>query len=240
VEAEKSGDAIALRYSVGGATWIHVVDGGFQDTGSSVVRHVRAYYGNPDLINHVVVTHPDGDHAGGLVDVLESFRVGQLWMLRPWIYAAQLLPYFDRVTTGENLVRRLREVYPNIATLESVAIRRHISIAEPFQGAMIGHLRVLAPSPGRYGRLVLASERTPESQVERPAAGGLLGEAFRAAAGAVRLFRAAWGAEVFSSEETSAENEMSVIQYANLCGSKILLTGDGGRGALADAANYAP
>ena len=33
---------------------------------------------------------------------------------------------------------------------------------------------------------------------------------------------------------------MSVIQYANLCEQKILLTADAGRGALAEAADYAP
>ena len=33
---------------------------------------------------------------------------------------------------------------------------------------------------------------------------------------------------------------MSVVQYANLCGKRILLTGDAGRGALWEAASYAP
>ena len=33
---------------------------------------------------------------------------------------------------------------------------------------------------------------------------------------------------------------MSVIQYANLCSEKILLTADAGRDALTEAADYAP
>ena len=33
---------------------------------------------------------------------------------------------------------------------------------------------------------------------------------------------------------------MSVVQYANLCGKKILLTADAGRAALTEAANIAP
>lgn len=33
---------------------------------------------------------------------------------------------------------------------------------------------------------------------------------------------------------------MSIIQYANLCGKRILLTADAGRGGLAEAADYAP
>jgi beta-lactamase superfamily II metal-dependent hydrolase len=56
----------------------------------------------------------------------------------------------------------------------------------------------------------------------------------------VSLLKGVWGEEVFSTEETSAENEMSVIQYASLCGVRILLTADAGRAALAEAADYAP
>ncbi|HZI87402.1 MAG TPA: hypothetical protein VFD48_11255, partial [Pyrinomonadaceae bacterium] len=38
----------------------------------------------------------------------------------------------------------------------------------------------------------------------------------------------------------SSENEMSVIQYANLCGIRVVLTADAGRSALSEAADYAP
>jgi beta-lactamase superfamily II metal-dependent hydrolase len=57
---------------------------------------------------------------------------------------------------------------------------------------------------------------------------------------AIRFVKSGWGSEKFSSEETSTENEMSVIQYAVLNNEKILLTGDAGRGALKEAADYAP
>jgi len=56
----------------------------------------------------------------------------------------------------------------------------------------------------------------------------------------VNFIKAAWGVENFSDEPTSAENEMSVVQYAHLCNLKILLTGDAGRTALTEAATYAP
>jgi hypothetical protein len=45
----------------------------------------------------------------------------------------------------------------------------------------------------------------------------------------IRFVRAGWGSEKFAPEPTSVENEMSVIQYAVLCGDKIVLTGDAGR-----------
>ena len=45
---KSSGDAIALRYEDdGGATYIHVVDGGYTDDGDKLVAHIKKYYGDP-------------------------------------------------------------------------------------------------------------------------------------------------------------------------------------------------
>lgn len=41
VETSSSGDAICLRYTINGFQYIHVVDGGFQDTGSKIVDHIN-------------------------------------------------------------------------------------------------------------------------------------------------------------------------------------------------------
>lgn len=237
VESPKSGDAIAIRYSLNGATHIHVVDAGYQDTGQSVTDHIRQHYGYPRFIDHVVATHPDGDHAGGLRTVLESFEIGTLWMFRPWLYAQSLLPYFENYTSADRLARRLREVYPNLAALEDIALARRIPIHEPSQGQAIGAFTVLAPSLGRFLQLVIDSEKTPESVSEAiSGTRGLLGALAR-----IRTFvKGLWGHEVFSPNETSAENEMSVVQFSHLCGRRILLTADAGRAALTEAANFAP
>lgn len=245
VESPKSGDAIPLRYEINGVTYIHAVDGGFQLCADKVVNHIKTYYGNPAYIDHVVVTHPDRDHAGGVKALLENFSVGQLWMLRPWTYSNEVIDRFARFTSVENLKARLKQVYPRIAELETIATEKSIPIREPFQGAAIGAFTVLAPTKARYLDLIVESERTPESVEE--ADRGTLGEfvdlvqaAATKAVAVVAAVRAAWGEEIFSPEETSAENEMSVIQYANLCGKRILLTGDAGRTALAEAADFAP
>jgi beta-lactamase superfamily II metal-dependent hydrolase len=238
VEAKKSGDAIPLRYQQNGVTSIHVVDGGFTDTGESVVAHIRKHYNNPTRIDRVVVTHPDRDHACGLQAVLEGFQVGELWMLRPWNYAAELLPRFERYTSVGGLSKRLRECYPYVSTLEEIANRRGIPIYEPFQGSTIGAFTVLAPTRARYLDLIVSSEKTPESVEEaNKGLGQLVAEV---ASKALAYLRAAWGDEAFSPNETSAENEMSVIQFASLCEERILLTGDAGRVALSEAADFAP
>lgn len=163
-------------------------------------------------------------------------------MLRPWEYAGEIISRFATYTSVERLRGRLKAVYPNLAALEEIALEKGIPIREPFQGARIGAFTVLAPSKSRYLDLVVESERTPETveEAEESAVAAFGRFAERVAAKAVYYLRAAWGEEIFSPEETSAENEMSVIQYANLCGQRILLTGDAGREALTEAADYAP
>ena len=242
VETKQSGDAIALRYRLNGVTSIHVVDGGFQDTGNHVVEHIRKYYGTSATIDRVVATHPDGDHLGGLRTVLEEVEVRELWMLRPWTYAHEILHRFKNVASLDYLVRALKEAYPNVLALEEIANRKSIPIKEPFQGAAIGPFRVLAPTRFRYLNLIVNSDRTPDAH-DRPSKSlaSLFGEAAtKVARGIAAVAKAAWGVEVFSSDDISAENNMSVIQYSLLSSRRILLTADAGFESFEEAAVYAP
>lgn len=239
VEAAKSGDAITIRYCKNGEQCVHVVDGGFkgpeggEGTGDKVIQHIEKYYGT-NKINRVVVTHPDGDHAGGLRKVLENCEVDELWMLKPWDYTDELIERFFRLHSEERLTDRLKECYPNIAALEEIANRKNIPIKTPFQGAKIGEFIVLAPTKDRYLDLIEQSEKTPEVKLVQESKAILL-----AALESVKNFvRAAWGDENLSSKPTSAENNMSIVQYAELNGQKIMLTGDAGREALEEAKNY--
>jgi beta-lactamase superfamily II metal-dependent hydrolase len=120
--------------------------------------------------------------------------------------------------------------------LEDIAIEKSIEINEPFQGTMIGKFTVCAPTPGRYGRLILDSEKNPESETpseesQSPALAGL-------ATATNPLVQSVWGEENFSHAKTSSENQMSVVQIASICGKRILLTGDTGCSGLEEAAHY--
>ena len=233
VEAAKSGDAITIRYCKNGVQSIHVVDGGFKDMGSKVVQHIEKYYGT-NKIERVVLTHNDGDHARGLIEVLEKCEVGELWMLKPWDYTDELIDRFARLSSVERLADRLKECYSNIAALEEIANRKGILIKAPFQGARIGEFIVLAPTKERYLDLIAQSEKTPEAKPVQESF-AVLASVFES----VKSFvRAVWGEENLSKEPTSAENNMSIVQYAELNNQKIILTGDAGREALEEAKNY--
>ncbi|AKJ68352.1 competence protein ComEC [Pandoraea thiooxydans] len=238
VETDKSGDAITIRYVIDGIAGVHVVDGGYIDTGDTIIDHINTHYGVTH-VDHVILTHPDQDHANGLRKVLETLSVGTLWINRPWIYAERLLPRFETYTSAEALRRKLRSTYSATAALEDIAIEKNIPIRDPLQGATIGPFHVLAPSLNRYLDLVVHSEKTPEAAQESTLA-TIFDGFFKAAKSIANFIKGAWGDENFPEDGTSNENEMSVVQFAEINGKRILLTGDAGRDALNEAADYAP
>lgn len=235
---KSSGDAIALRYrDDNGRDHVHVVDGGYTADGPKLVDHIKKYYGSPTLIEHVVLTHPDGDHAAGLPSVLKEFEVGVLWMNRPWNHLEALLPRFEYDYTVEGLKRRLKKDFPHTAGLEQIADEQGIEIRDAFQGNEVGPFTILAPSLGRYLDLIVESDKTPEPQRVAARDGGL----FERMKVVLKRIAAVWGQESLKgeSEGTSPENESSIVQYAKMCERQILLTGDAGVEALYEAHAYA-
>jgi beta-lactamase superfamily II metal-dependent hydrolase len=91
---DSNADAICMQYSVGNGVYVHVVDGGYAETGEKIVEHIRQHYGRNFFINHMVLSHADNDHATGLVEVMKQMTVKNLWMNRPWKFAAQTVNHF--------------------------------------------------------------------------------------------------------------------------------------------------
>jgi hypothetical protein len=236
---DSNGDAICLRYGPAlGPYTIHVVDGGFSGTGDSIVDHIRGYYGSPTFIDHVLLTHADLDHAGGLITVLENFLVGTLWMNRPWLYAQELVHRFHGNYTVQGLYNRIREMNPHLVALEEVALRRGFQIRDAFAGAKIGEFHVLAPKKETYLQLIPDFTRTPDAKpLEQK---GLAG-AFQRVLKEVKSWFETWEDEKLSDfpPETGASNESSVIQMGILDGERIVLTADAGPQALTEAGNTA-
>lgn len=67
-----------------------LVDSGNYKDGQKIIDHIRKYYENP-FINLAIVTHPDDDHFGGFVKMLEkinddeedAIEIGQFWLNNP-------------------------------------------------------------------------------------------------------------------------------------------------------------
>ena len=236
---ESNGDAITIRYGseYTGFT-IHLVDGGYVDTATTIIDHINTYYGRYPRIEHVVLSHADRDHAGGLAEVLETCDVGKLWMNRPWLYVEEIVDRFHGNFTVEGLRKKIREEYDILVQLEMIAERRGISIHESFAGYTIGPFHILAPARHRYLSLIPDFDRTPRSKTE--ASMGLF-SILREAAKEVQNWFESWTDEKLSENppKTSASNESSIVQLGIIDGRRLLLTADAGPRALEEARDVA-
>lgn len=234
---ESNGDAICIRYgSLATGYTIHVVDGGYTDTGDTIIDHVRRYFGNPNYIDHVVLSHADNDHVAGLLTVLENFDVGHLWMNRPWLYAAEIIGDFHGKYTVAGLQKAIKDAYPLLVELERLAFNQGTQVHEAFAFAQIGQFTVLAPSRERYLRLIPEFNRTPASYA-KPIK-GFAGRLVEAAKALLHYFET-WGDEQLeeNSPACTAANESSLVQLGQIDGRALLLTADVGPDGLMEAAD---
>jgi hypothetical protein len=188
-EGEHSGDAIAVRWRDNDQYKVMIYDGGTRDHGAAIVDHVKKYF-DTTHVDYVVNSHPDNDHAGGLVYVLENLTVGELWMHRPWEYSAQILQYFhDGRITDESLAWRLKQKMTAAFSLEKAAQKQGIPIFEPFAGSQIGIFTVLSPTDDRYvHELIPQFEKSPELKKEATAMDSIV-EATKAAISYIACIR---------------------------------------------------
>jgi beta-lactamase superfamily II metal-dependent hydrolase len=238
---DSNGDAIVIRYGEENAFYLHVVDGGYTDTADTIIKHIDKYYGEGCFIHHMVLSHADNDHAMGLIGVLEHFEVRNLWMNRPWLYAADILPHMHGNYELPGLIKEIRDKHPYLVELEEIAGSKGTVIHDVFQGDRIGEFTVLAPSRERYISLLPDLGKTPTSY--KDAAGGSLTGGFLKGLveAAKKWLDETWDIETLSNnpDPTSASNETCVVQHAVIDGDPILLTADVGPDGLNEAADYA-
>ncbi|MBN2037293.1 MAG: MBL fold metallo-hydrolase [Chitinispirillaceae bacterium] len=238
-DGEKCGDAIALRFgnllAIPPEQNVVVIDGGFKDSGTALVKHIRDYYKTFN-VDVVISTHPDNDHASGLEVVLTELNVGNLLMHLPWNHTQDTSHMFedDRVT-DEGVKRALRESLDTTRNLEKIAKQKNINIMEPFCGltGFNKSMRVLGPTEEFYKTLLPGYRGTPE-----PKAGMGVGFAqfYKEAKEAVKKVAENWGFETLDDTgETSAENNSSTIILFTIGEDNLLFTGDAGIPALSEA-----
>lgn len=155
-ESKKSGDAIMLRFTTTDGSLAHViVDAGFQSNGDQVVEHFKNAYAT-DVADIAFLTHPDGDHIGGMGHVVRDLRVSVLALQRPLLHGGGALKASSAV---EDLV--------------SVAEEQGTRVVEVFEGASAfgGMLRVAGPTVEYYEELI--PEQLAAEADARTGSGGL-------------------------------------------------------------------
>ncbi len=242
-EGERSGDAIALRVWRAGAPnqqSVIVIDGGTKETGQNLVDHVKKYY-NTTRIDLAIASHSDSDHTSGLTEILEKLSVQRLWMHLPWKHASQIEDLFkDPRVTADSVKIALRKSLESARDLEALARKKNIPIVEPFSDSVNNnqYLYVLSPSVEYYESLLPYFRGTPEPK-EEPSR---FQRVVSAAAEAIRRVAENWGFETLTDpeeNETSAENNSSVVLLLRFDNRQFLFTADAGVPALTEAADYA-
>lgn len=234
---DSDGDAILIQYGTENSWFLNIVDGGYASIGEKVVAHIHEHYGRDITIHHMVVSHADNDHAAGLIEVFKNFRVGTLWMNRPWLYAHEVINQFHGNWTVEGWTNHVRGTHEYLVELENLARARGMEPQAVFQGAQIGPFHVLAPSRDRYLSLIPNLDKTPPPYKSELAPRSI----FETARSVLERIKETLQLETLDATPpaTSASNETSVVQLAVYENHKVLLTADAGPEALTEAANYA-
>ncbi|MER9484133.1 MBL fold metallo-hydrolase [Mesorhizobium sp. M0494] len=246
----KAGDAIVVRYGDAADYHLILVDGGHAETGDNIVAHLKKQFGPFPVLEHVVLTHSDADHASGLRTVLSEIPVRNLWMHIPWLLAEESRHLFsDKRWTPEGLKAAVKAEYGTISEIYDLAVEAGCNIFFPFQGADIGPFRVCSPKRATYNYLLPQFEKTPDPDQGAIEAAhiwigkeSLTHKIFEAAKAALQ----GWTEETWDNERlkdggiTSASNESSVVLYGAFeNNARVLLTGDTGVSGLWWTASYA-
>jgi len=245
-EESKCGDAIAMRFGLYEAEqwksqFIIIIDGGNSVSGDALVNHVKNVY-KSDTVDKVILTHPDGDHASGLRNVIEGLKVENIWMHRPWKYWGDLKDSIvDGRITKKSFTETLREAYQYAHDIEQLAIQKKIDIFHPHQGSYFGRnddklLTILGPPKELYLSLIQASGKTPEMGLFESVT-----KSFTPSRKKLAYENLSFETEHLSDSDsaTSAENDMSLILLLTVGGKKVLFTGDAGTQGLYKAITYA-
>lgn len=239
VGKDKSGDAITLRcgnlFGQRAEQYVVVIDGGFTDTGDTLVEHLNTYY-KTNKVDLVISTHPDEDHSAGLEAVLKKCEVSALWMHQPWNHTEDIAKLFkDGRVTDLSVKETLRKSLENARTIEGIAKAKQVPIVEPFSGVKDVSQRVfvLGPTWQYYESLLPDFRCTPEAKEP-----GIIAKAIGGIQEAVKKVAENLNIETLTDEgETSAENNSAAIVMVIVDNDALLFTSDAGIPALTQVAD---
>lgn len=219
-DAGYSGDAIGMRFTRPdtGDQAVVIIDAGFKDDGVALAEHITNYYSTA-TVDLAILTHPDGDHIGGMGEVIRRLNVKKLWLHDIGAHGGGSLPAAKAVNE-----------------LIAVAAERKTDVFEAWPGANAfgGAITVLGPSKEYYAGLV--AEQIEETRSIEKAASTLL-EAVR---GLTDRFAAALGVEIpFEAKDVNPRNNSSMIVLAQFDEGAQLFSADAGVPALEKAWDYA-
>jgi beta-lactamase superfamily II metal-dependent hydrolase len=222
-DGTRSGDAITMRFNrPDTGAMVHVIiDAGFQSTGSDVVEFVKDRYGTPD-VDLAILTHPDGDHIGGLGTVIRELNVAALAVHRLSAHGGSSLPAAKEVDD-----------------LCKVAAANGTDVYDAFQGlnAFDQALLIAGPTQPYYEQLVQEQLQEAGTAAAVARGPGRIAEAVqKMAARALTAFPIE--SDFDDAGGTNPRNNSCTIIDVRLAQETFLFTGDAGVPGINSALDY--
>lgn len=221
-----NGDAIVVRHvgDYGRVEWVGLIDGGeTEDDGRKVVEHVRRYT-TKERIDDVICSHPDSDHLGGLPTVLRNIGVGRVWIHDPARHMDLRSVRLRWRHTYGSAARKIERSMQQCSDYLDLLDRNGIPRSEPFAGQAAGLFQVLGPTQRYYEELLQQFNKLEGVFVEDERGEEPVYMSLKESSNP--------DAVIDEDNETSAENNSSVISQIAYNGSVLLFTGDAGVQAL--------
>lgn len=244
-DGTKSGDAILIRYgdldSGGRNQTVILIDGGYKNTARDIKRILEDYYRckNSDgkyVIDLMILSHPDLDHVGGLVELSKDpeIEICGLLMQKPW-EVVDPEDFKDGRITHKSLENRLRKSFKQAAELyDNVPKAKHLDTTPRCFTLNGAKFKILGPFDEFYRKMLLACPKTPDAKVIEGKAQKIFCQKIEE-----EDFIEGQKIEWNYDESTSEINETSLIILFEYEGHKVLLTGDAGKEALEEAIDTA-
>lgn len=240
-DGTKGGDAILIRYgdlvSGGDKQTVILIDGGYKKTAPEIKKMLEKYYNCKNyagkyVIDLMILSHPDLDHVGGLVELAKDpeFEVKNLLMQKPW-EVVDIDDFQDGRMTPNSLENRLKKAFKQAAELfDSIPEDRHWDCNPGVHTLNGATIKILGPFEEFYREKLLACPKTPDAKLLEEKTQRIFCQKIEE-----EFFTVGQNIEWNEDEATSEINETSLIILFEYKGRKILLTGDAGKEALKEA-----
>lgn len=231
-EWSKWWDAIAIRYwdfSRRDLFKVFVIDWWTKASWELVVNHIKQHF-QTETIDFIIATHFHQDHIGWISEIINWLKVWGIVMHRPWTYSKTIKKMTITEMSISKLEERLEKSLNGLSNLEDLATEKKIPIYECFAGQHIfqDELIVLWPTKEYYEQLLVNFTATPEAKKEY----SLIEKAEQfiknAAETATEWIDETLHYETLTDdyEDTSPENNSSIVLLLQIDGKRLLFTGD--------------
>jgi len=233
-------DAFIIEVQLDGPAEVVLIDGGKDwEDGERVLRQLGAYYGG--RVDHLVLSHIDVDHAGGLLHVVENLepdRIGRAWIhdlakhgvdVPKAISMARGLADEAESEAVRTVATHLADSVETTQRLITALEGRGVAVEEPFADAnnRIGPMEVLGPTQAFFEERIqfYADVKMLDRMVEQ-------GISFRRRKTAGSGPAAPDEVLAAAIDDPEAEKQASAILLLVYEGDKYLFCGDAGRAAF--------